>query len=101
MANLYITEFSDSGITPNWQQIPVIQLPSLANQTVVFDSVSVQSAAVGTLTRLVRLMADANCFVTTGASPTAVTQVPLVANVPEYFQVPAKQSFKFAVIARA
>jgi hypothetical protein len=101
MANLYITEFGGLQADPSSPGMPCPVLPSLASQTVVFTGASVQSAAVGALTRLVRVLADANCFLASGANPTAVTQTPLVANVPEFFQVPAGQSFKLAVITRA
>lgn len=81
--------------------MPCPVLPSLASQSVVIGAASVQSTAVGAMTRLVRVLADANCFMASGTNPTAVAQTPLVAGVPEYFQVPAGQSFKVAVITRA
>lgn len=101
MPNLYITEFGGLQSDPSSAAMPCPVLPSLANQSVVIGAASVQSTAVSAMTRLVRLLADSNCFVAAGVNPTATTQIALVAGVPEYFQVPAGQSFKVAVITRA
>ena len=101
MANLYITEFGGLQADPSSAAMPCHVLPSLASQPVAIGVTSVQSAAVGAMTRSVRVLADANCFISAVTNPTAVAQVPLVAGMPESFQVPPGQSFKIAVIARA
>lgn len=101
MANLYITEFGGLQADPYSPGMPCPVLPSLGSQAVAIGASSVQSTAVGAMTRLVRVLADANCFIAAGANPTAVAQTPLAAGVPEYFQVPAGQSYKIAVITRA
>lgn len=101
MANLYITEFGGLQADPYSPGMPCPVLPSLANQAIAIGGASLQSAAVGPMTRLVRVLADSNCFMASGTNPTATTQTPLVAGVPEYFQIPAGQSYKLAVVARA
>jgi hypothetical protein len=100
MATLYITEFGTLQADPFGPAMPAAVAPSLADQTVVITGASAQSAAFTPGTRLVRLMADSVCSVKFGANPAAsVTTMRLASNVPEYFQVPAGQSFKVAVIA--
>lgn len=47
------------------------------SQKVAFSSVSSQSAALGSSTTLVRVMASQNCYLAFGANPTATTSTSL------------------------
>ena len=65
------------------------QLPEEAVQEITF-STSTQSAAFGGSTKLIRVVADADCRIKVGPNPTAVaTGLLLKANVIEYFGVAA------------
>jgi hypothetical protein len=86
-ATLWLTEFTDYS--------PVIfqaaKGPSNRNQTVAIGATSVQSTAVKSNTRLVRLHCDIPCHVEIGgANPTATTSSPrMVGGQTEYFYVAA------------
>lgn len=100
MPTLFISEFAGLQATPFVPAMPSAVLPALNAQTVAIGGASVASAAFGASTQLVRLMADTNCNIQCGATPTATaTTTPLAANVPEYFQV--APGLKIAVISRA
>lgn len=97
MAVLYITEFSNPNVNmnPNQQGIQ----PPMAEQTVAIGGASVQSAALGNVTNLVRIHTDAICSIALGTNPTATAvKARLAANTTEYFIVPQGQAFKVAVI---
>lgn len=102
MPSLFITEFSSLQANPSMAAMPLPVTPSLADQVVTIGAASAQSTGATAQTLMVRLFADANCSVKFGTNPAATaTTMPLAANVPEYFQVPAGQSYKVAVISRA
>lgn len=69
-------------------------------QTVAISGTSAaMSSAVAANTVVIRLVATTNCFVKIAASPTATTaDMPLIANVPEYFRIDENQSMKVAGI---
>lgn len=102
MSTLYITEFSGLQTNPNRGEITAAVVPPLANQTVAIGGASGQSAAVNADTRLVRIVADANCHIAFGPDPVATTSMlRMTADAPEYFQVPMGSAYKIAVIAGA
>lgn len=102
MANLYVTELAGLQVTPNSNVIPAAVMPAVASQTLLIGAASVSSAAFQAPTQILRLLTEANCFVDINTTPTASTNtIPLIANIPEYVQVPRGKSFKIAVINRA
>jgi hypothetical protein len=101
MATLYITEFQRLANISQYQGNVFLQVPEnpeVANQTVAIGGGSLQSAAFNTLTRFVRVHADAICSVAVGGTnPVATaTQRRMAANQTEYFGVAAGD--KLAVI---
>ena len=86
MATLLITELP--GEIGTASRRPVVALPPLAEQSVTF-STTTQSAALGSGTYLVRLIADASCRIKVGANPTALVtgSLRLAADCAEYFAV--------------
>lgn len=102
MSKLFIVEFEslakplrDVDRTPAEAQVG--QLPALAVQTLDIGGASVVSNAFNAKTRFIRLSADIACMIKVDTAPTATTSdVPLYANLPEYFGVSPGQ--KIAVI---
>lgn len=96
MSTLQLTVFSSASQTA---QGNVIQ-----EEIVTYTATSVQSNVIDGLTlyRIVRLYSDADCFVTWGSNPTALTNGTegryIGANNPEYFSIPSGE--KIAVIQR-
>lgn len=92
MAKLWITEFGGIAQGLGVEKYQVIQFaaePAVAEQEITFTT-AVQSAAFNAATRLVRLVADADCHVKFGTNPTAVVgSQRLVANTPEWRAVVA------------
>lgn len=72
MAVLYISEATELRVVAG-QSAPAIDQPGLATQTVAIGGASVQSAALNSKTRLVRLHCDIACSIAIGANPTATT----------------------------
>ncbi len=96
MAILYVTEFSNSNLLSNPQQIPA--QPPVAEQAVTFTTTT-QSAAFNTNTNLVRLQSDGICSIAFGTNPTATTaKMRMVAGASEYFVVPQGQVYKVAAV---
>ena len=99
MATLFIAVFNSSA--------SVAAGPVLSEQAVTIGGASAQSAIMdasgSNKSRTVRVMADADCFVTWGEDPTALTDGtggrPMGAENPEYFYIKADE--KIAVITRA
>lgn len=96
-ATLYVTEFAAAPPVSVYYQ--AARAPALANQTVAVGGGSLQSAAFGVTTGLVRVHCDIICNVNVGGTnPTAtVTSMRLAAGQTEYFVVQAGD--KVAVIA--
>ena len=94
---LYISEYNQPGITRGL----VVQIPqeqSFDQVTADFTSAAVQSAAFQPGTNIVRLICSVQCSVLFGTNPTATNaNKVLPALLPEYFAVPAGQSFKVSV----
>lgn len=68
--------------------IQIIKLPPIATQNVTFTATPGQSDAFNAATRVIRVQADADCFIAVGTDPTAATtDLPLTAGVAEYFGV--------------
>ena len=101
MATLYITEYSNSAISPGGQmQIPYEQ--PLAEQTIAIGGSSVQSNAFNAATQFVRLHTDAICSIEFGQNPTASsTTARMAASQTEYHGVPRGVAFKVAVITNS
>lgn len=73
--------------------------PSIANQQVAITAGSLQSAALDTATRFVRIHTDAACRIEIGVNPTAAaTSKRMAANSSEFFGIPGGVAFKVAVI---
>jgi len=67
---------------------PLAYLPGFAGENVTITGTSAQSSAFNDETRIVRVVADAACYVLVGSNPTAAAgDVYLPANAPEYFRV--------------
>jgi hypothetical protein len=100
MATLYITEFSDQGISPAGGSAPVVAQPPVQEQTVTISGSSTQSSAFKNNTTFIRLHSDATCSVALGTNPVATTsKMRLVADSEIWFAVPENKSYKVAVIS--
>ena len=100
MALLDITEYQNLAQDDNGNRIAAGREPSLGNQQVAIGGGSLQSAALGGVTRFVRLHADATCRIAFGVNPTAAaTSQRMVAGQTEYFGV--QPGIKIAVITSA
>ena len=67
-------------------------------QSLTFSETATSTAAVGTTTYCVRLLATASCYVDMAQTPTATSATMLLAaNVPEYFLIQA--SHKVSVLS--
>ena len=89
MAKLWITEFAyQAGTAAIYNPLlDAAQLPAVAGQVVTFTTTT-QSAALSASTKFVRVIADADCHIETGANPTATTgSMKLIAGAAEYFGV--------------
>jgi hypothetical protein len=72
-------------------------LPPYGAQDVTLGAESAQSAALKDSTSIVRLLADAACYIAIGADPTAAPGGLLLASgVPEYFACERGASLKIA-----
>ncbi len=88
MATVYVTEFTAPFVDPS-RGMPMVLGPKLAQNNVGITAGSVQSAAFGASTRVVRVHTDAICSVEVGgANPTATaTSSRMAANQTEYYYV--------------
>ena len=69
---LYITEFA--GAPPLSVYYQAVKTPALVDQSITIESSSVQSAAFGSNTGVIRINSDVACHVVIGGSnPTATT----------------------------
>jgi hypothetical protein len=69
---------------------PIMRIVDASTQSVAVSGTSAQSTAVSAATGYVRLFATTLCHIRIGSNPTATTSnMPLGANVPEYFVVPS------------
>ncbi len=87
MANLYITEFQRLPKDAQGNVVPVARMAPVVEQKIAFTTAAA-SAAFGTKTKFVRLIADAKAHIEFGGGPTATaanTYIP--ADVAEYFAV--------------
>ena len=90
MATIYITEYSDVGITAKGVTAQVgLNDGNNVKQQITFTATHGVSAAFGNSTQLVRISCDGAGFLEFGPSPVAVTGAgdPVQANTPEYFGV--------------
>jgi hypothetical protein len=95
MAKLYIREYN---YLANQNRAQVSDEPGTDQTPVVIGAVSLQSAAFGANTRIVRIHTDAICSIAFGSNPTATTNTArMAANATEYFGV--KPGDRVAVIA--
>lgn len=86
-ATLYVTEFQ--GAPPLSVYYQAARAPAQTQQAITFTVASVQSAAFGTLTGMIRIQCTVICNVTVGGTnPTATTStMRLLAGQTEYFLV--------------
>lgn len=88
MAKLYVAEFEKQGRDGAGFIAPVAKAPALVEQVVTIGATSEQSAAFGSLTRLVRVHTDAICSIAFGSDPTATANTSrMAAGQTEYFIV--------------
>lgn len=99
MATLYVTEYSDMGVSlAGRTPLQIAQAPGLAQNNVVIGAGSLQSSAFNTSTRYIRVHTDAICSVAISSNPTATTASKrMAADQTEYWGVVA--GHKIAVIA--
>src|SRR5690606_19729860 len=84
MATLYITEFEALALDRVGGAAPVAMEPALAHQAVTFTTATA-SDAFDARTRYVRIVSDADCFVSFGDDPEATANDEfIVAGVPEW-----------------
>lgn len=85
MANLYITEyvFPSRSRSGSFLQIP--QEPPIAEQVVAFTTAT-SSGTFNARTKVVRLVADANCHVVFDSDPTATANSQRLTADVEYFR---------------
>lgn len=87
MATLHVRAYDKVAAVPG-QKLPVTQEPGTAMTPVTFTT-SAQSAAFGANTKLVRVIASANCYLEFGVNPvaTAATGLFIPANTSHLFGV--------------
>lgn len=104
MSTLYISEFSRQTTDSSLQIAPIASVSGgvLSSQVTFTNAASVQSVSLADSTTILRIVSDANCFVSFGVSPTAVspTSMFLLADVPEYFGVDVSEGILFKVAVR-
>jgi hypothetical protein len=101
MATLYILEATELKVFQG-NNVPAVDQPPIASQTVAITGASVQSAALNSKTRIVRLHCDIACSIAVGANPTATTStLRMPANSTEFFHLNGADpaGVKIAVIA--
>jgi len=99
MAVCSITEFPAPAVHFG-EQVTVANVTSggVVEQTAKTIGAASASAAFAAATRLVRLAAEAQCFVSFGTAPVAdANSIMLTAGAVEYFEVPPGQSYKVSV----
>jgi len=96
MATLFVAVWEHAGEVALGNVIQEFQVNIAATSTPSTESIIGDKKR----TRRIRLFADADCFVTWGAAPVAVSSAsrPMGAENPEYFEIQAEQ--KIAVIER-
>lgn len=100
MPLLDITEYRELAVAGRGHLVMAGQEPSTVNQQVNIGASSVQSAALGDVTRFVRIHADAACRIAVGSNPTASSaSMRIGAGGTEYLGV--VPGLKIAVIASA
>lgn len=96
---LQITEFTEGGASFA-QSATLAVLPSTTTQSIAVSGTSTQSEALSATTRMVRIVADENCRISSGTNPTATaSSMPIQAGVTEYFGIPPGSNLKIAVIS--
>lgn len=99
MATLNVTQFQDGAYLGS--AVNAAGIGSKTSEDVTFTT-STQSTAFLDTTRMIRVVADAACYLEFGANPTAAAGgVYLPANVVEYFGVPESASWKVAAVTSA
>lgn len=97
MATLNVCQFREVEDTRG-QRVPLVSGSDVTSANVTFTT-STQSSAFAATTSVVRLVADAACYVKFAADPTAAAgDVYLPANSVEYFSVPPGLDYKVAVV---
>jgi hypothetical protein len=79
MAVLNITEFRGAMIQSN-VMTPAYRVPEIATANLTFTGTSAASSAFNSATNVVRLIPDADCYITFGTDPTATnTKIKMLA----------------------
>jgi len=99
MANLYISELAKVGSSYG-TVAQAAEQPALVNQVVDFTSGAAASAEFNAKTRIVAIVADADCHYVFGETPVADTDDMLLpANQTQYFTIDANNALKVSAIA--
>lgn len=100
MANMYISEYERQARDSEGNVMQAGEEPAQTTQVVAFTTTAASSAFQDSTT-FVRISLDAAGFIKFGASPTATTatDLPMAANVPEYFGVRPRTVATLAVAA--
>lgn len=97
MANMYITEYADSGQGASGSSLG--QEPMLADQVVAYTGTPGASAAFQGTTKMVRVHVDGIASIKFGTAPTAATtNRRMIAGQTEYFLVPQGAAYKVSAI---
>ena len=97
MATLLITEYGNVATDLANQLMPVAQEPAIKFQKITFTTATT-CAAFDKSTRYVRLIADADCHVAFGGSPTATSTVGrIAANTVEWRGIKGNGTEKLSV----
>lgn len=103
MSTLTIVEGQGVGKQPS-NDIQAMMLPFTTLANVTFTGTPGYSTGTQSSTGLVRLYADASCAVlasiTSSASVTSLTGLPLVSSTAEYFSVPVGRTIYFSVVSK-
>ena len=100
MATVYIKEYGQIGKDLNDLTQQAGLEPAIAEQVMTITGSSTQSAALNSLTKLVRIHTDAVISYKVGINPTASnTSARMAANSTEYISVPHASGFKIAIIS--
>jgi hypothetical protein len=97
MATLNVTEFAEVE-GARGQRVPLVSGSAAISNNVTFTT-STASDAFDATTGVVRVVADAACYIMFGTDPTAASgDIYLPANSVEYFAVPVGLDYKVAAV---
>lgn len=101
MANMYITEYQTTALTPNNPTQAPME-PPITTQKVSFSGTAGSSATLNANTRLIRINCDGIASISVGVGVTATTNDPrLSLGVTEYRAVPKSSGFRVSAITNS